>query len=198
MDYIKIVKDNKRMSIGQMQHCEGELMNITVNKPDYFHVGDSIQCNCFGLNFQTKILKKENNQLYVYAPIFIDRIPEDRRKLPRVNVHLPAYINDCISTQLFDLPVDKQVTVIDLTIKGFGILTTEPLRKNFLYYLHVDLGGVVIKPKVLIRNELIYDEGFRYGCEIHSLKDNEFRALRSFILMKQLIAHQHQNQNVMQ
>lgn len=186
MEYIKILKPGNRFSIGEMQHCEGELMNITVNNPDYFCVGDLIQCHCFGINFETKILKKVNNHIFIHAPIFHSKFPEERRKLPRIQVDLNAYINDCISTQLYDIPVDNHVKVIDLNIKGFGILTTEPLKKNFFYYLHVELGEKMVKPKVIIRNELIFDEGFRYGCEIHSITQKEFKALRSFILMRQL------------
>ncbi len=189
MEIIKIIKPGHRFSIGEMQHCEGELMNITVRQPEKFRVGDLIQCHCFGINFETKVLKKANNQIFVHAPIFHQKFPEERRKLPRIKVYLNAYINDCISTQLYDIPVDNHVKVIDLNIKGFGILTTEPLKKNFFYYLHADLGEIMIKPKVIIRNELIFDEGFRYGCEIQSITQGEFRALRGYILMKQLTSN---------
>ena len=95
-------------------------------------------------------------------------------------------INDCISAQVYDVPAECKVQVVDLNIKGFGLVTMEPLKRNFLYYLHVDLGDSIIKPKVIIRNQLIFDEGYRYGCEVHNINQKEFLILRRFILIQQL------------
>lgn len=184
MDDIKIIKCGNSFRMDGMPFCNGELMSVTVNQPEKFHTGEVIQCQCGDLLFEAKILQKTNKQIFFHAPLFHARFSKERRKLPRILVDLNTHIEHD------DFPVENEVKVIDLNMLGFGILTTEPLKKDSLYFLHVDLGESIIKPQIIIRNELVYDEGFRYGCEIHSMTNKEWKALREFIITKQLMSIQ--------
>lgn len=186
MDHIKLVSGTGRMIIGELLNFEGEVMDVTINSPDMYSVGDSLSCNYNGIKFNSLILNKINNRLLLYCPLFQTDFPNERRKIPRIEVNIPAIINDFISEKVYQVPPDKKVEIVDLSMRGFGIISTEAYKINTLHYLYFTIDNVAIKTKIMIKNEKLCDNGFRYGSEIQANTKTDFEILRNYVLTYQL------------
>ena len=175
-----------RLEFGNMGVIEGELLSLEVVNADLYTVGDHILFLYAGKRFPMKIIKKGMRALYLFVPLFETYFPNNRRRLARVPVQMPAYVNDYISEKVYEIPADLRVRVIDVSLQGFGFVSSERLRVNHAYYVAFDTKTLEIKTKTIIRNETMADEGYRYGCEIQSITKEDFHLLRRFVLIRQL------------
>ncbi|WCN38670.1 PilZ domain-containing protein [Aneurinibacillus uraniidurans] len=175
-----------RLEFGNMGVIEGELLSLEVANADRYTVGDVIMFLDAGKRFPMKIIKKGIRELYLFVPLFETHFPNNRRRMARVPVKLPAYVNDYISERVYEIPADLRVRVIDVSLQGFGFVSSERLRVNHAYYVAFDTNDLEIKTKTIIRNETMADEGYRYGCEIQSITREDFHVLRRFLLVRQL------------
>jgi hypothetical protein len=176
-----------RIEFGTMEMAEGELLNLEVLNPDTYSVGDCLSFFYEGRKIAVKIIKKTPQHICLFVPLFEVNFPNNRRRWPRVNVDLPAYINDYLSEKVYEIPPDLKIKVVDVSIQGFGFICREPLRVNHSYYLSFETNDLKIKTKTIIRYEKMEDEGYRYGCEIQSITREDFNVLRRYVLLQQLV-----------
>jgi len=186
MDVLKFLSQKGRMILGELVDFEGELMDVFIKSPDFFQVGEQMTCIYAGYEFQTVVLKIYGNHVYLYVPLFHDKFPNSQRKIPRVNFKQPAAINDCVSDQIFHLPPELKVNLLDFNVKGFGFASLEPLNVNTQYFLYFDIENEPIKTKIILRNEVNFETGFRYGSEIQAITKQDFHKLRRLVLTTQL------------
>ena len=181
MDYIQIEKDNKRFQ-GALYLFEGELMKIIVKKPQAFSAGDLISCFYNDVKFESKILKKAGNHIYILVPQFYEQFSNEKRKHPRIHVDIPAYI--CVPHKNKHGVSEKlPIQLIDVSREGIGFLTNNSLKLNGIYQLFCESIHLTLKAEVIIRNKRDYEGKIRYGCQIKSLsKEGEFQ-LRKLILI---------------
>ncbi|MFT9848548.1 PilZ domain-containing protein [Aneurinibacillus sp. REN35] len=176
-----------KLDLGKMETTEGELLSLEVKNPDIYKVGDMVALFYQGKKFSVKIIKKEEQHISLFIPLFEMNFPNNRRKWPRVGVDLTAFINDYVSEKIYEIPPDLRIQVLDLSIQGFGFASHEPLKVNHSYYLLFDAPDLSIKTKTIIRHEKLADDGYRYGCEIMSITKTDFNELRRYVLLRQLL-----------
>ncbi len=187
MHYIKIITQDQRVCIGELMEFEGELMIVNVNHPEKFNVGHTLSCIYNEFTFNSKVLKTKENFIYIHAPLLKNNLSCERRKYPRVGVTINGYINNCINETIFELPPDQHVGITNIAIEGFGFEADYLLKKSFPYILHVELNNkMIVKPRILITNITELDTGYRFGCQINKISDEDNRILRFFILSQQL------------
>ncbi len=185
MDYIQIIWQNK-IRLGEIEDIEGEVMHVFLKNPAEFEIGDSVHCLFSTIRFESKVLKKDNQCIYLFIPIFLKKFPNERRKFPRLDVNCSALINDFLSEKVFEQAATMEVNIIDISLSGFGLLSCRPLKKNIPYFLYVKGQELSLNPKVIIHNEKYTDQGIRYGSEILSISKKDLCLLRKFILSEQL------------
>ncbi|WP_017753486.1 PilZ domain-containing protein [Calidifontibacillus oryziterrae] len=183
MDYIKLIKDDE-YQIGALYKFEGELMKITVKDPDVFRAGDQIYCSYSDILFDTKILKKEDYQLYVLVPQTNEHFPHEKRKHPRIKVDLEGTLLNYYNYNKAD------IKVIDISRDGFGILMNKKEKQIFsvgdVCEIKIAISDNPFAANLQIRNNEVIDQAIRLGCELHSISSKDEFELRKFILAEQL------------
>ena len=100
-------------------------MNVIVKEAEKFNVGDSIICLLESQTITTKIIKKQENNLYLYISWNEFQRLKDRRRAVRLPLHTDAQIV-LHSNQL-------KATILDISIHGIGFEYTDLLRSNEMF-----------------------------------------------------------------
>lgn len=194
MGYVRLIKDCT-FSIGKLNKLEGEIMDLLVYRPEHYNVGDHVNCLCPKISFQSNILKKKDECISLYAPFSLGNFITDRRALPRIETNINALLNDNMSEKVYDFAPSTEIVILNVSMKGFGFISTKKLNGNVPYYLHLDVMDQLEEPdkiiiKVKIKNDQIHDDGYRYGCEIEYMKAEDLSKFKGFMLKQQLTCQQ--------
>lgn len=184
LEYLVMVRGNQ-LVIGQLLNIEGELMEVVVKEPNKVKVGETWSCKYESISFKSKVLKKDGLQLYLYLPLLLEKFPENRRKLPRMDCEFPAFLYKVKGGSYF---FQGTATIIDFTVKGFGFITNDDLDDDSVYSINIQGDTLDIKPNIKIMNKTEQDSYFRYGCELLSIPEEDNYALREYVLSRQIQA----------
>lgn len=177
MEYIQLVKDRKVSKVA-LFFIEGELMNVVVKDETQFRVGDAIICVIDKHAFSTKIIKKQENNLYVYVPWNELQKLDERRRAVRVDFQTDAQITATSQT--------VQATIRDVSIKGVGFICKDALLLNQQYPILFTIEDKQHRFDVVIKNGQPVADGFRYGSAFVTATEKELFYVRRYILKEQL------------
>jgi len=184
MEYLKMRK-GQQLVIGQVLDIQGELMEIIVHDRSKIQVGSIWTCAYEQVEFKSKVLKKDGYHVFLYLPLFLDKFPDNRRKLPRVPCSFSAYL---YRVQGGIYTYAGSATVIDMNVKGFGFLSSDTLEVESIYDMHIKDEKLEVHPSIKIKNVAETDHQKRYGCEILTINDNHLLSIREYMLSKQIFS----------
>ncbi|OEH92385.1 PilZ domain-containing protein [Bacillus solimangrovi] len=190
MDYIKLKKD-ELLSTGALYLFEGELMKVVVKNVEDYNAGDHITCSYTGVEFETQILKINDNNLYMLIPQFNEQFPNEKRKHPRISGHIPVQMKGCARSEHEQENIEG--LIVDISRNGFGLTANRSLNEKNHYNIHFTDEQLPIDVQVIIRNKRQTDGEFRYGCEISSIEEKCEFLLRKYILSQQLATNMVKN-----
>lgn len=187
MEYINLVTGDC-FEIGVIEKIQGEILDVKINKIEQYKLGYTLVCIYGGIHFKTRILKKNNRVISIYVSLTQKEFPTDQREYPRVPVSLEAHINTNMEENVYFTKPVLPVDVSDISIKGFGFISTRKLAVGpHPYYLYVETGAGQIKAEIILRHEeAIRSEKFQYGCEIVDISKHHLNGLLRLVLKKQL------------
>lgn len=177
MEYIKILIKGE-ISQAALFFIEGELMNVVVMNPDQFNSGDTVICLHKSQKFETKIIKKQDNNLYLFVPWFAALQDSERRRAARV-----SYIAD---GQVQSGEKNERVRLIDLSIRGIGFSCENKLMNTELYRIIFMIDDVRNHFTIGIQNEQKLDDVYRYGGSFIGVSVKDLFYVRRYILNNQL------------
>ncbi|MFE8703576.1 PilZ domain-containing protein [Cytobacillus sp. FJAT-54145] len=180
MEYITLIHKNKRILAALFQ-VEGEMINVVVKRPDLIKTGDSFDCLIEGDTIGATVLKKDQNNLYLFVPYFKIEKFHSRRRSIRCRIHSTGEIYP-----YSDASFKYDITVIDISLNGIGFISEVSVDLNIHYILHFYLETKFVSCVISIKNKSKIENGFRYGCEINELKDKSLFYLRKYLLKTQL------------
>lgn len=184
MEYL-IMRRLDQLVIGQLLNIEGELMEVIITDETKVKVGDTWNCTYASIPFKSKVLRKSSKQIYLYLPLFVERFPENKRKLPRIECEFPSYLYHVEGGSFL---FKGSATLIDLTLKGFGFHSQDDFSESSCFSLHIQGSTLDIKPNIKIINKVKAEKGFRYGCKVLSYSNEDEFLLREYILSRQMYA----------
>ncbi|WP_338780185.1 PilZ domain-containing protein [Metabacillus sp. FJAT-52054] len=182
MEYMTIItKDHKTITAG-LHHIEGELMNVVVKDLSGIQLGDRLTCKFEMKSFHAYVLKQENFNLYLYLPIQERQAPNERRRFYRHSCQISASLS--IKGQ-----EPSKVTIVDISLNGFGFITGNSLGKEQLYELELkmDEPAETLRTQITVRNQRELPTSlYRYGSQITAISEKDLLHLRKFLLNQQL------------
>ncbi|MFY4776553.1 PilZ domain-containing protein [Metabacillus sp. RGM 3146] len=178
MEYIALTtKDNRTITAG-LAGIEGELMNVVVKNLSGIRLGDQVICRYKENLFHAYVLKIEDYNLYLYLPIQENMAPKE---------HFPRY-PCCLEGHLLNDGKQFDITIVDLSLNGFGFTAKHALNKNINYKLR--LNAMVEKEtslQIILQNEIYLPSNlFRYGSEIKAISQKDLLLLKKYLLNQQL------------
>ena len=177
MEYIELVKQGKT-SQAALFFIEGELMNVIVMDPDRFNSGDTVICLHKSLTFETNIIKKQENNLYLFVPWYDTLQDSERRRAARV-----AYV---AQGKVQSHQKSERVQLIDLSIKGLGFSCENKLMKAELHTITFTLDHARNHFPIRIQNEREMEGAYRYGVSFIGVPVKDLFYVRRYILNSQL------------
>ncbi|MCD7034240.1 PilZ domain-containing protein [Metabacillus sp. GX 13764] len=182
MEYILLTaKDGRRITAG-LASIDGELMNVVVKDVTGLNLGDPLLCQYENFTFQAHILKIDAFNLYLYVPLQEEKAPNERRRFPRHPCHLKG--------SLYIGEKQEEITLIDISLMGFGFLTEKPLEIERTYQLKLEEKDFQeTSVKISLQNEKKLPANlYRYGSEIRYINDGELLLLKRYLIHHQLRA----------
>ncbi|AZB41766.1 PilZ domain-containing protein [Bacillus sp. FJAT-42376] len=182
MDYMTILTKDHRPVTAALHHIEGELMNVIVKDTAGIDLGDRLTCKFEGRTFHAYVLKQENFNLYLYLPIQEEKAPNDRRRFYRHSCQITGhlYIKD---------REPAAVSIIDISLNGFGFITEKSLAKETAYELRLQVRDEedILQTHITVQNRLeLPSHLFRYGSQIKSIREKDLLQLRKYLINQQL------------
>lgn len=177
MEYIKLIKDQE-VSIAALFFIEGELINVIVKEVNKFRAGDSIICLLDSYPFSTKIIKIQEQNLYLYVPWADLQKLSERRRAVRISFYSEAQIQS--RSEMI------AVNTFDVSIKGLGFTSNIPLLLNERYNITFLIDGIKNKLDVIVKNQQQTEDGIRYGSLFVDATEMDLFYIRRYILKEQL------------
>lgn len=177
MEYIKLIK-NQEINQAALFYIEGELMNVIVKEADKYNVGDSIICLLESQTITTKIIKIQENNLYLYIPWNEFQRLKERRKAVRIPFQADAQIH-AHSNQWI-------AAILDISIHGMGFECRDMLQINEMYKIIFTIENKVNLFTVMIKNVQPINDGYRIGGLFVEATEKDLFYIRRFILKQQL------------
>lgn len=177
MEYIQLLK-NQVMNQAALFYIEGELMNVIVKEADKYHIGDSIICLLKSHKIPTKIIKKQENNLYLYIPWMELQGLKERRRAVRIPLHTNALLVSS-SNRI-------EATILDVSIHGIGFECKNQLQMNEVYKMIFNIEGKVNHFMVMIKNMQESGDIYRIGGIFINATEKDLFYIRRYILNKQL------------
>lgn len=177
MEYIKI-SIRGEISQAALFFIEGELMNVIVKNPDQFNSGDTVVCLYESQKFETKIIKKQDNNLYLFVPWFEALQDSERRRAARV-----SYV---VEGQVHSGEKHEKVRLIDLSVRGIGFSCEKKLLNTDLQVISFMIEDVTNHFTIRIQNEQKLDDIYRYGGSFIGVSVKDLFYVRRYILNRQL------------
>lgn len=179
------MRKGQQLILGQVLDIQGELMEIIVRDQSKVVVGSIWTCTYEQIEFKSKVLKKENDHVFLYLPLFLDKFPDNRRKLPRVPCSFSASLYR-VQGGIYEFA--GIATVIDINVRGFGFLSNEDLQLGSIYDFRVQGKSLDIKPSIKVKNKADAENQKRYGCEILTISDHNLLSIREYMLSQQIFS----------
>ena len=178
MEYINIWKSGE-VSMAALFFIEGELMNVIVREPERFHTGDTVYCLLQSQKLETKIIKKEDFNLYLFVPWFKRLKGKERRKAARVELHVPGVLRAGDQT--------AEVRLSDISLRGLAFISTHRLQDldgpyRIIFYMEGIRSSFLFK----VENEQELDGSYRYGGSFLGVASEDLYYIRRYVLNKQL------------
>lgn len=177
MEYIQLVKNLERNQAA-LFYIEGELMNVIVKEADMYHVGDSIICLLESQSIKTKIIKIQENNLYLYIPWNEYQRLNERRKAVRIpfqaNAQIVAHVNQW------------NAVIRDISVHGMGFECRNMLKVNEVYKIIFTIEEKVNHFNILIKNVHSINDGYRVGGLFVEATEMDLFYIRRYILKQQL------------
>ena len=177
MKYIQLVK-NQEINQAALFYIEGELMNVIVKEAYKYNVGDSIICLLESQTITTKIIKKQENNLYLYISWNESQRLKERRRAVRLPLHTDA--------QIVSRANQLKATILDISIHGIGFECTGRLRINEMFKMIFTLEGEVNHFMVMVKNMQQMPDGYRMGGLFVDATETDLFYIRRYILKRQL------------
>lgn len=177
MEFIQLLK-NQEVTQAALFSVEGELMNVIIKDSKEFHAGDSVACVVNNQKFDTKIIKKQQHNLYLYIPWFDQLNLRERRKAVRTCCEIRAYIQ----SEQKEIPV----TVLDVSITGLGFFCARKLSAHRPYKISFMMEETMNRLEIMIQHVQETEDGFRYGCQFINSREGTLFPIRRYILKQQL------------
>ncbi|MGE7602187.1 PilZ domain-containing protein [Peribacillus sp. NPDC097675] len=153
-------------------------MNVIVKNPDQFNSGDTVICLYESQKFETKIIKKQDNNLYLFVPWFKSLQDSERRRAARVSYIVDGQVQ-------FGTKIER-VRLIDLSIKGIGFSSENKLMNTELHMISFMLEDVMNHFTIRIQNAQKVDDLYRYGGSFVGVSVKDLFYVRRYILNSQL------------
>lgn len=179
MENITLLKDNELFQ-GALFYIEGELINVIVKEANRFNEGDSIICFMDSDQYETKVIKKQDFNLYLYFPWLDSLEGNERRSSARIPFKEHAEI-------ILDSEEDTAV-ILDISIKGIGFQSEREFNVGDVITLSFILDGSRKTLDILIKNQSNLQVGYRYGGLFENVTEDDYYDLRMYILYHQLNA----------
>ncbi|WP_156112298.1 PilZ domain-containing protein [Pontibacillus marinus] len=179
------MRKGQQLVIGQVLDIQGEMMEIIVHDRTKLHVGSLWTCTYEHIEFKSKVLKKDGFHIYLYLPLFLDKFPDNRRKLPRLSCSFSAFLYQ-VRGGVYSFA--GTATVIDINVKGFGFLSSEKLENESIYDIHIKDEKLEVQASIKIKNIADSEKENRYGCEILTINDNHLLSIREYMLSQQIFS----------
>jgi len=179
------MRKGQHLVLGQVLDIQGELMEIIVHDRTKVEVGSLWTCTYEQIEFKSKVLKKEGFHIFLYLPLFLEKFPDNRRKLPRIPCSFSAYLYR-VQGGIYSFV--GSATVIDINVKGFGFLSSEQLDFESIYDFHIKDESMEVQPSIKIKNIADSDNQKRYGCEVLTINDEDLLSIREYMLSQQIFS----------
>lgn len=177
MEYIQLVK-NQMIIQAALFSIEGELMNVIIKEADMYYVGDSIICLLESHTIPTKVIKKKDNNLYLYIPWSEFQRLKERRRAVRIPLLADA--------QILSNSNRMTATILDVSIHGIGFECKDKLQMNEVYKIMFSIENNVNHFMVMIKNMQQSEVGYRIGGLFIDATEKDLFYIRRYILNQQL------------
>lgn len=159
---------------------EGELMEVGIQIENNIQIGDFLICEYMSQELETRVIKRTNNQLWLFVPYQAHHVSNERRQHIRYQSNIPGLLINEDNT--------ISVTIVDFNPKGFGLqLATDEIQIGQQYYLMVRSELLSIIPKIVIAHHTQLPEGSRFGSEIITIKSEDYKHLRVYLMFQRLL-----------
>ncbi len=181
MSNIQIITEYNTMD-GEVLAYEGELMEVSVPIENNIQIGDFIICEYMNQELETRVIKRTNNQLWLFVPYQAHDVSNERRQYNRYLSSIPGLLINADNT----IPV----TVVDFSHRGFGLqLDSDEIEIGQQYYLMIRSELLSIIPEVVIAHHTHVSVGSRFGSMIKTIKSEDYKNLRVYLMFQHLLNH---------
>lgn len=181
MSKIQIITEYSTLD-GEVLAYEGELMEVSLTLANNIQIGDFIICEYMNQELETRVIKRTNNQLWLFVPYQTHDISNERRQHNRY----PSVLSGLLINEVNTIPV----TIVDFNHKGFGLqLASDNIQVGEHYCLMIRSDLLSIIPEVVIAHHTQISEGSRFGSRITSMKSEDYKNLRVYLMFQHLLNH---------
>jgi len=129
MSRIQIITEYYTLD-GEVIAYEGELMEVTIPSDHNIQIGDFLICEYMNQELETRVIKRTNNQLWLFVPYQAHDVGSERRQKIRYQSKIPGLLINEDET--------ISVTIVDFNHRGFGLqLDTSDIHIGQQFYLMV-------------------------------------------------------------
>ncbi|RTE09000.1 PilZ domain-containing protein [Paenibacillus whitsoniae] len=184
------------VATGVLTYALGDIMEVELPEYDVFQLGDKVKMVVYSKSglfvLHTTVIAKEAGSLMVLNP------PENRRKFTEKREHARVQVG--YSGRLIGLqgrgaqhqlenPITIEIKNISMSGIGFTIqdapMIDKIIQKQSLLDVELILDFNMASSIEIVRKEWL-EEGFYYGASFTSVETEQAKALRGFILRKQI------------
>lgn len=165
---------------------KGELMELNVLDRDFnMIIGNSLTCLYHNKYMESRLLRKVENQLFLFVPQPAFTLFDDRRDSLRIDVALAAL--------LINKDIHIPVKVTSVSFKGIGFTASDnSFFLNNDYHLAISSDYLSVVPHIKIKNQVLTPEGARFGAKIIFIQHDSLLQLKKFIMYHQILFKPHE------
>jgi hypothetical protein len=161
---------------------QGELMELTLIDDEFnTEIGSSITCIYHNNYMESRLIRKNGDQLFLFIPQPVYSLFEDRRNSVRIDVNMPAILIN----KEFHIPVK----LTDISLKGFSFIASDSstIQLKDDYHLAISSDYLSIVPHVRIINQILSTDGIRFGTEVLYIQQDSLLQLKKFLMYHQVL-----------
>ncbi|USG64849.1 PilZ domain-containing protein [Brevibacillus ruminantium] len=196
------IKKGKQLFEGNVTYEEGDLIEVVFPDDLEVSVGDQLPCLLTDnyetiSNFEAVVLAKEKNRVFLFHSPTVVEYREQRRRYPRFDVNLSAWVQCKLTSAHGRLPLHAQrVQLTNLSLGGLALRTEKQLACENKFILSTELYGRgrsdgAIQVEVQVIHQRMEKDTYHYGCKIVGIQSRYFHTLRKYILERQLEERRH-------
>jgi len=191
-----VMEKKEYVSTGILTFVEGDMIEIEIGDYKVFELGDMVKITVYTpigiFMFTSSVIAKEEGSLVVINP------PENRQKFAEKRVHTRLDIEkpgklEGVRTferdqlQIFQTPL--QILVKNVSMNGIGFIMEDKYKLEGGMYImfSADIGIRLSCGAMITRNDRRSPNADSYyGAELHDVPADQMKALRAFMLTKQI------------